>query len=189
MRLRNWETAESVDLASDSIMNYNSITCYRQLSKYTYSTVGKLAIVCLVRGRFSRQVRRSRDQANKADLESAPREDESSRNSITYTFVRLARRVAAFSLYPIIYGAQCRLIMAGPICRWFGRVKPTRVIQILSQSSHTYVCPFSPGGRLYSAHYKNEQRESNARSRIRWTPTRWVDELSLKKVLPALRTR
>lgn len=108
---------EPVDLASGSIMNYDSITCYRQLSKYTYSTVGKLAIVCLVRERFSRQVRRSRDQANKADSESAPREDESSRNSITYTFVRLARRVAAISLYPIIYGAQCRLIMAGPICR------------------------------------------------------------------------
>lgn len=54
--------------------------------------------------------------ANKA--RSRRREDESPRNSITYAFVELADRVAArSSLYPIIYGAQCRLIMAGPIRR------------------------------------------------------------------------
>lgn len=69
------------------------------------------------------------DQAN-----SIARGQNSSRDSITYAFVERARRVDLLSLPHNLHAHNVAWLWPGPICRWFGRVKPTRVIQILSRA-------------------------------------------------------
>lgn len=101
------------------------------------------------------------DQAN-----SIARGQNSSRDSITYAFVERARRVDLLSLPHNLHAHNVAWLWPGPICRWFGRVKPTRVIQILSRAL------------VFDARStkKNEQRKSDG-----GFAEPWVDEPSTWK--------
>lgn len=89
--------------------------------------------------------------------------------------------------YPIIYGAQCRLIMARAD---MSLIRPGQTYARYSNIKPRTRTPFFVSTLVFrpvNKEKKKKKKRAAGGSSIRWTPTTWVDEPSLGNVLPFFR--